>query len=59
MQECDRLKRCKEGVRIGTIEGPIRALCVLWKGDRNSNSGDTFAITLRNGVCEGYGYQKR
>ena len=50
MQECDRPKHCREGVKIGTIGGPIRALCVLWKGAHNSNLGDTFSITLKNGV---------
>ena len=54
MQECDRLKHCREGVRIGTTGGPIQALCVLWKGAHNSNLGDTFAITLVNGVGEKY-----
>jgi hypothetical protein len=52
MQEYDRLKHCKEGARIGTIGGPIRVLCGLWKGAHNSNLGDTFVITLKNSVCE-------
>lgn len=52
MQECDRLKHCKAGVRIGTIAGPAQALCVSWKGAHNSYLGDTFAITLVNDVCK-------
>jgi hypothetical protein len=50
MQECDRLKHCKEGGRIGTIEGPERALCVKWIGAHNWYLGDTFAIMLKSGV---------
>ena len=54
MQECDRLKRCKEGGRTGTTEGPTRALCVKWKGAHNLYLEDTFAIALKNGVSWRY-----